>query len=513
VRRLLGHRQGVHDALLTLLRVRFGHGTFRPGQRPLIDAVLEGRDALGVLPTGGGKSLCYQLPTLIRGGTTLVVSPLVSLMQDQVGRARVVGLAAEALHSGTPAANRATILGRAEAGALDVLFAAPERLEGGAFREVLSRMDIRLVVIDEAHCVSEWGHDFRPAYRKIRTALVGVQAPILALTGTATPEVRADLIACLGLRSPVTVVRSFDRPNLTWRVLRPPPDRDAAVVGLARRARGTTIVYAPTRRRVEALRYRLAGLGVATAAYHGGLGSTERGRVLDAFLQGTVRVVVATNAFGMGIDKPDVRLVIHLQLPPTLESYYQESGRAGRDGHPAWSVTFHRRHDRRLARSFLSRTHPGPTKLRALHLAARLAADRDGTIRRPRPWLSALVGDPWPRGGDEIMGSLAALTRVGTLDWSDAPGGSGPDGTGVWVGGPEWRHARVRGSADFRSAAHARSLARARHEAVGRFAASVACRRFELLRYFGEVAPERCGRCDRCDPGSTCPEKTPWIDI
>ena len=403
---------------VTLLRRHLGYPGFRPGQEELVRTVLEGRDALGVLPTGGGKSVCYQIPALALGGVTVVVTPLVSLMEDQVGRARAAGLRADHLSATQSGAKRRSVMEQARAGSLDILFVAPERLELAAFRTFLRSVDVRLLAVDEAHCISEWGHDFRPAYRRIDAARSLLRCPTLALTATATPAVREDIVANLRLDDPLVLVRSFDRPNLSWSV-RPggrPSERVARVHALLRERRGCAIVYGPTRRSVESTRDRLAARGMRAEAYHAGLPGEERTRVQETFMRGACRVVVATNAFGMGIDKPDVRTVVHVQLPTTLEAYYQEAGRAGRDGEPADCVALHARGDRRLGRSFIDRTHPSVRALRSLHRFLLKEADSEGRVDLESPVLVRRLGDDleaW-RTGDPV-GALGALERLGVV--------------------------------------------------------------------------------------------------
>lgn len=458
-------------------------------------AVLAGRDALGVLPTGGGKSVCYQVPALALGGLTLVVTPLVSLMEDQVARARAAGLRAAHLSAAQEARARRVALARAVSGQLDILFVAPERLELGGFREAIAQGDVRLLAVDEAHCISEWGHDFRPAYRRIGALRASLRCPALALTATATPAVREDVLASLRLERPLVVVRSFDRPNLSWYVLRGRSlaERVSFVYRFLRRTPGPAIVYAPTRRTVERVRDGLAARGLAAEAYHAGLQGAERSRVQAAFMGGDRRVVVATNAFGMGVDKPDVRAVVHVQLPGTLEAYYQEAGRAGRDGAPSRCVAFWGRGDRRVSRSFVDRTHPSVSGLRRLHARLARLADDDGLLRlgSPRarpPWLERALAEWLEEDG---TGPLAALERVGAIrqvaraEHAEARAGK------QWVLG-------VRRSPDFRPARRLRRRAVAKAVAVETYARAKGCRRRALLRYFGEEAPPRCGHCDRC---------------
>jgi ATP-dependent DNA helicase RecQ len=477
-----------------LLRRHLGYDAFRPGQEDLVRAVLAGRDALGILPTGGGKSVCYQVPALALGGLTLVVTPLVSLMEDQVGRARGAGLRAAHLSAAQSIGERKARLVEATTGRLDILFVAPERLELAAFREALAGADVRLLAVDEAHCISEWGHDFRPAYRRIGVLRAALACPTLALTATATPAVRDDVLGSLALTRPLVVVRSFDRPNLSWSVRRGRAfaERVVGTYALLRRLPGSAIVYAPTRRAVERVRDGLANRGLATEASHAGLPGPERSRVQAAFMEGACRVVVATNAFGMGIDKSDVRTVVHVQLPGTLEAYYQEAGRAGRDGGPARCIAFHERRDRRLSRLFVDRTHPPSRALRSLHRRLRRHADREGIVPLDHPelsWAERLV-EEWV--SDTGAGMLAALERVGAVarlsNWV-APA-SGVSSRGRALG--------VRRRIDPEPAIRLRRAALAKVDAVQAYARARGCRRRALLRYFGEEAPPRCGSCDRC---------------
>jgi ATP-dependent DNA helicase RecQ len=473
---------------VALLQRHLGYPAFRPGQEDLVRAVLAGRDALGILPTGGGKSVCYQVPALALGGLTLVITPLVSLMEDQVERARGAGLRAAHLSANQPADVRRRTLEAATEKKLDILFVAPERLELDAFRDVLRGLDVRLLAVDEAHCISEWGHDFRPSYRRIGVLRGFLGCPTMALTATATPAVRDDVVDSLALERPFVVVRSFDRPNLSWSVRpgRTLAERVAGVHALLRRRPGPAIVYAPTRGSVERVRDGLAGRGVRTEAYHAGLPGPERSRVQAEFMAGRCRVVVATNAFGMGIDKPDVRTVVHVQLPGTLEAYYQEAGRAGRDGGPAACIAFHARSDRRLARSFVDRTHPSARTLRDWHTRLGRAAASDGTValHGSTPPDVARALDEWL--ADAGTGPIAALERIGTVRRVEP--------------GPRARDPRlgVRHRADFRAALRLRKSALAKVDSVQRYALSRGCRRRALLRYFGEAAARRCGSCDRC---------------
>ncbi|HXL05815.1 MAG TPA: ATP-dependent DNA helicase RecQ [Gemmatimonadales bacterium] len=318
-----------------LLRDRFGHPALRIHQLKVLGPLLAGRSVLAVLPTGAGKSLCFQLPALMTAGLTLVVSPLISLMQDQVGALRRRGIAAAYLNSLLSADQRRLILDGAVSGCVSILYCAPERL--AALVRPLSRAgrEVALLAVDEAHCIVEWGNEFRPVYRRLDRFRYLLGDPVtIALTGSATPGTRAEILQVLGIPHAETVLTSFDRPNLVFQVehVRDDRERFARVRELVRVAEGSSIVYTPTRRLTELVTRALLRMGVRAAPYHAGLTPSMRRRVLRAFLSGQAPIVVATSAFGMGIDKADVRRVVHWGPPRTLEGYYQEAGRAGRDG-------------------------------------------------------------------------------------------------------------------------------------------------------------------------------------
>ena len=355
-------------------------------------AALAGRDALGVLPTGGGKSLCYQVPALVLPGLTLVLSPLISLMEDQTQRARRASIPAAFITSALDARERRTVLQDVLSGGIKLLFVAPERLETPGFMDALGAAGVSLIAVDEAHCISEWGHDFRPSYRRLGVLRRKLTAPVMALTATATPRVRQDILDVLSLDRPLRVVGSFDRPNLSWYVERADGHsaKMSAIRRLVRSESGAVVIYAGTRRVVETIRSDLAQLGTPTTAYHAGLEPEARSRVQEQFLTGKTRKVVATNAFGMGVDKSDVRLVLHYQMPGTLESYYQEAGRAGRDGAAARCVALWGANDQRLHMTFLDRSRP---PLRLLKRAARRLRRTIGAGERGwwRPVISSVL--------------------------------------------------------------------------------------------------------------------------
>ena len=323
------------DAARAVLEQRFGYSRFRVHQLKVLGPLLSGRNVLAVLPTGAGKSLCYQVPALLGSGLTLVVSPLISLMQDQVGALRRRGIAAAYVNSQLHADQRREILDAAIAGRLALLYCAPERLASLTKRLVAAQTPVSLLAVDEAHCITEWGNEFRPVYRRLGVfrSLLGRPATI-ALTGSATPVARADILHVLRMPDADVVVTSFDRPNLRFGVQRVRNDRErfAIIRARVRDAAGASLIYTPTRRLTELVTRALLRTSVRAAPYHAGLSAGIRRRVLRAFLADQISVIVATSAFGMGIDKPDVRQVLHWGPPPTLEAYYQEAGRAGRDG-------------------------------------------------------------------------------------------------------------------------------------------------------------------------------------
>lgn len=344
------------ESLTTLQRV-FGYESFRPDQEEIIDNLINGVDAFVLMPTGGGKSLCYQIPAILRNGVGIVVSPLISLMKDQVDALQANGVTAAYYNSTLNAQQVRAVLNQLHSGKLDLLYVAPERLMQSSFMERLQNIDIALLAIDEAHCVSRWGHDFRPEYLRLgelRTKLPKI--PTIALTATADPQTRDDAMVRLGLSQAPLYVTGIDRPNIRYMVLEKNRPFEQLKNLLANRKREAGIIYALSRKRVEDIAGRLVAHGIDAAAYHAGMSTQNRQTVQDAFLKDELQVVVATVAFGMGIDKPNVRFVVHYDLPKNIESYYQETGRAGRDGLSAEALLLYNMQDVVLVRKLLERS-------------------------------------------------------------------------------------------------------------------------------------------------------------
>ena len=370
-----------------LLHNAFGFSSFRPNQEAVCRAAIEGRDVLLVMPTGSGKSLCYQLPGIARGGTTLVISPLIALMEDQVGKLKEQGYAVDRIHSGRPRAESRQACVDYLSGKTQFLFIAPERLRVAGFPDMLAKRPLSLIAIDEAHCISQWGHDFRPDYRMLGQYLPRFRpAPVIALTATATPVVQNDIVEQLGLAQPDRFVHGFRRANIAIEVVEIAPSQRAELAGeLLREAeRRPAIVYTPTRKQAESLAAELAAHFPA-AAYHAGIDAERRQQVQEEFQKGRIQVMVATIAFGMGIDKADVRTVIHTALPGSLEAYYQEIGRAGRDGAPSRAILMHSYADRYTHEFFFERDYPDVTVLEAIFAQLRAEPHEKASLMHEGP--------------------------------------------------------------------------------------------------------------------------------
>ncbi|MCL2545195.1 MAG: ATP-dependent DNA helicase [Clostridia bacterium] len=420
--------QSRHHSKHQLLQQHFGYGSFREGQEALIDAILAGRDALGIMPTGSGKSICYQLPALMLGGVTLVVSPLISLMKDQVSALKQNGVAAAYLNSSLTPGQFRKALANARAGQYAIVYVAPERLASPDFLAFAREARIPLLAVDEAHCVSQWGHDFRPSYLEIRRFIDALsQRPVVAaFTATATERVSQDIESLLGLRHPLKVATGFNRRNLFFEVRRvADKEKPRHLLAMAEQLRGQSgIIYCGTRKLVMEMCQLLSRHGHGAAPYHAGLDDAVRRASQDAFLFDEKPLIVATNAFGMGIDKSNVGFVVHYNMPKDIESYYQEVGRAGRDGSPARCILLYSKRDVALNNYFIDRAFEND--------------ELDETQRE--------------LARDEARRRLREMTFLST--------GKG-------------------------------------------------CLRARILRYFGEEAPARCGRCGRCEPDECLPAALP----
>jgi len=463
----------------------FGFPRFRANQLEVCEAAVAGRDLLLVMPTGAGKSLCYQLPALARRGTALVISPLIALMDDQAAKLTTLGLRVARIHSGLDrSVSRQACVDYLQ-GELQFLFIAPERLRVPGFPEMLAKRRLALIAIDEAHCISQWGHDFRPDYRMLGQYLPalrgeGEAVPVLAMTATATPTVQADITAQLGMVKPSLFIHGFRRDNLAIEVVELPVPERAGVIArlLAAPERRPAIVYATSRKQAERLAEELSGSNwgprIAAAAYHAGLDAETRERVQTAFQTGELEVVVATIAFGMGIDKADIRTVIHAGLPATLEGYYQEIGRAGRDGAMSRTFLMHSYADQRTHDFFLNRDYPPVEQLAEVY---RTLGEEPRAVEELREGSQL--------GEEEFDKALEKL---------EIHGGARHDfGGNVTAGGPGWKKTYTV-QAQYRAEQFAKVL---------RYTELNECRMSALVRHFGDVedAKQACGVCDVCDAG------------
>jgi ATP-dependent DNA helicase RecQ len=408
---------------LKVLKEIFGFDSFRPGQEEAIRAVLEGQDTLAVMPTGGGKSLCYQVPALMQESLTVIVSPLISLMKDQVDSLIQSSVAeAATLHSGLSPEERWEVERRVRTGAVKMLYVAPERLRSLEFVLSLRRAGVGLFVVDEAHCISEWGHNFRPDYLFLPRAVRDLGSPpILALTATATPRVRDDILRSLKMRSPKLVVTSFNRPNLTYRVLSAKEKKHKLplILDVIRNSPPPGIVYATTRKESEELATSLRRSGLDAAAYHAGMGAAERSDVQERFMTDELSVVVATVAFGMGVDKPNVRFVIHSSVPGSLPAYMQESGRAGRDGEKAQCVILYRSADLGRRKRLVTLGTAGEEEVGSFFRA--LSGMENGGRANVPPNALSVLGGVDPEVAGIVLGSLeeSGLIHRGYDLWAE----------------------------------------------------------------------------------------------
>jgi len=529
---------------LTSLHEHFGFADFREGQREVVTAILEGNDAVVVMPTGSGKSLCYQLPAMMLDGATVVVSPLIALMKDQVDALRARGLPATFINSSIDSGEQNARINGLRRGDFKLVYVAPERFRSQRFLEALRSLRISLFAVDEAHCISTWGHDFRPDYLKLKGVLQllnseGSRTQTLALTATATPYVRSDIVEQLGLLKPRTFVSGFDRPNLTIDVVHTEKEREkvARIKRLARMGgdiEGSGIIYASTRKAVEQVALALQSEGLRVTAYHAGLGDAARVKAQDDFMSGRAQMIVATNAFGMGIDKPDIRFVAHYQMPGSIEAYYQEIGRAGRDGLPSSCVLFFNYADKNTHDFFIEGSYPSPELIRdvygalvstglqrvelstseiarragvrnemavqsslyvlerAGHIARTSAADKRGSVNEAAPW------DKTFHGGAASLGAASVLPA------------SDPQKSATRSSRHQHRSIIMLDTApvtvlrvDSSDVARRAALERRKLREMIEFCYTEYCYRAHILNYFGDARHARkCGTCGNCNPNS-----------
>jgi ATP-dependent DNA helicase RecQ len=487
--------------ILSRALARFGHTELRPGQADVIADIFSGTPVIGVMPTGAGKSLCFQLPAIVlgdRGGVTLVVSPLIALMKDQVDTLKMRGISAVALTSQANAEEQREILEGIRAGIYTLVYVAPERFRSPRFIEALHSVaaNIALIAIDEAHCISEWGHDFRPDYRRLGQVIQELKPPrIAAFTATATPEVREDIAVQLGLANFSLHVRGFERPNLYYSVVSSggAADKTQKLIELVRtRDGGVALVYAATRKNAEAYAQALKKAGMRARVYHAGLENGIREKAQDVFMSGQLDVIVATNAFGMGVDKSDIRLVVHADIPRSPEAYYQEAGRGGRDGKPTRCVLLFNHGDIRLQEFLIDASFPSAELLRGMW---KLLAQRPelGKLMHDDEELEAKLKPHLPGSPSNaaIGASMRILERHGMLGRDDSRIAALRPQPGVFP------------VLDVASLQRRAEIERKKLRAMVDYAYNPRCRRQLILEYFGDEEwanrDRKCGSCDTCD--------------
>lgn len=479
---------------LAALEHHFGFREFLAGQEPVVSSLLAGRDTMAVMPTGGGKSLCYQLPAMVMEGVTLIISPLIALMKDQVDGLVRKGIPATMINSTLSAQEQSERLRELEAGRYKLVYIAPERFRSSQFIRALQQVPIAFVAVDEAHCLSQWGHDFRPDYLRLSEALALLDHPqTAAFTATATPEVQADILKVLKLRDPYISISGFERPNLSLRISHCEGNREKYErLHSLIEAQRTGIVYCSTRKRVEEVSASLAGMGVKIVAYHGGMDDKDREWAQNVFLDRTYDVVVATNAFGMGIDRSDVRFVAHFDVPGSIEAYYQEAGRAGRDGEPAECELLFNYADTRTQEFFIDGNNPGATIILDLYAILRrlCGSSNEGvtiTIKDITEMLNL-------KNSMQVSSALSHLVRSGYIERFDVPG---ERARGTRLRDPAIKDTDV--VIDQAALTEKNRRDRSKLDAMVKFCYDQeTCRQRWILEYFGETESTPCGTCDIC---------------
>ncbi len=475
------------------LKTYFGFTELREGQDKVVAAIMEGRNVLVVMPTGGGKSLCYQLPALCREGVCLVISPLISLMKDQVDALTAKGIPATMINSALSFTEQKERLSGIKSGAYKLVYVAPERFGHDGFMRALAEVDVSLVAVDEAHCLSQWGHDFRPDYLKLGRALQAMGNPqVAALTATATPRVREDILEHLKPEDPVTIVRGFGRENLHLRISACDTHKEKykRLYDLVKRHR-TGIIYCSTRKKVEQVYEALSELGVNAAAYHAGMTDAQREEAQNAFMSRKADVAIATNAFGMGIDRADVRFVAHFEIPGSVEAYYQEAGRAGRDGADAYCELLFNHADLRTQEFFIEGVNPGIPLI--IQLYELLRKHCDAATHELNWTMEEMAKNLNCKNAMQVGAALTCLMRNGAISRHDVPGQrvkmtrvTDPSVSGLKI------------PLDAQALREKELRDREKLKAMTQFAYSEGCRQQWILNYFGEKDSTPCGRCDQC---------------